>query len=75
MPVWVFLPSRLRASSAPMNLRCFSVLAGMGRLLSGEPGITLAGESSRFRKRDPYSCNGRVSDGYAVDTGTASSTT
>ena len=29
IPVWVFLPSRLRWSSAPMNLRCFSVLAGM----------------------------------------------
>src|SRR5687768_15349355 len=29
IPVRVFLPSRLRSSSAPMNLRCFSVLAGM----------------------------------------------
>jgi hypothetical protein len=31
--VRVFLPSRLRSSSAPMNLRCFSVLAGMQHLL------------------------------------------
>src|SRR6476661_10455688 len=29
MSVLVFLPSRLRWSSAPMNLRCFSVLAGI----------------------------------------------
>jgi len=29
MSVWVFLPSRLRSSSAPMNLRCFSDFAGM----------------------------------------------
>src|SRR5262245_38299323 len=31
MSVWVFLPSRLRSSSAPMKRRCFSVLAGIGR--------------------------------------------
>ena len=34
IPVRVFLPSRFRCSSAPMNLRCFSVLAGMCHLRS-----------------------------------------
>src|SRR5688572_6088977 len=29
MPVFVFLPERFRSSPAPMNLRCFSVFAGM----------------------------------------------
>src|SRR3546814_12482472 len=31
IPVLVFFPARLRASSAPMNLRCFSDLAGISR--------------------------------------------
>jgi len=34
MPVFVFLPARFRASSAPINFRCFSVLAGIRLLRS-----------------------------------------
>src|SRR5688572_19923338 len=39
IPVFVFLPSRLRCSSAPMNLRCFSVLAGTLDLLLHKVGF------------------------------------
>src|SRR3977135_2349073 len=43
IPVCVFLPSRLRSSSAPMNLRCFSVFAGIVDLLGPALGATVLG--------------------------------
>ena len=49
------LPSRLRSSSAPMNLRCFSVFAGTSDLLS-QLRVTLcrSGSQGHYLMELPY---------------------